>query len=68
MSTRITVGLEFKLSKNYNSIGGTVSVSNEASFNEPTEDLFKRTFSETDKFLDQVKEKAEQYLTLISRK
>jgi len=49
---RKSVTVEFKFSKNYNSVGGAVSYSSSKRPDETTNDLFNRIYSEADSDID----------------
>ena len=49
---RKSVTVEFKFSKNYNSVGGAVSYSSSKRPDETTNDLFNRIYAEADSDID----------------
>jgi len=59
---RQSVSLEFKLSKNYNSVGGSVSFSSDRKEGEDDEQLFKRVYDNVNGKVDRLIAKAEGVL------
>ena len=61
---RESVSLEFKLSKNYNSVGGSVSFSSDRRDGESNEELYKRILLEVEEKVDRLMDKARKVLSL----
>ena len=59
---RKSVTLEFKFSKNYNSIGGAVSLASTVKPDETNEDCFERIFKELDREADTIYGKVKELL------
>jgi hypothetical protein len=59
---RQSVSIEFKLSKNYNSVGGSVSFSSDRKDGESDEELFSRIYSNVDEKVQRLINKAEKVL------
>ena len=60
---RESVSLEFKLSKNYNSVGGSVSFSSDIRDGESTEELYQRILKEVEEKVDRLIDKARKTLS-----
>lgn len=61
---RESVSLEFKLSKNYNSAGGSISFSSDRKEGETNEELFLRVYSECEDKINRLLPKAREVLGL----
>ena len=59
---RQSVSLEFKLSKNYNSAGGSISFSSDKRDGESNEELYQRVYKEVEDKIDRLLPKAESVL------
>ena len=59
---RESVTLEFKLSKNYNSVGGSVSFSSDKRDGEDNEALYQRLYKEVEDKIDRLISKAKSVL------
>jgi len=59
---RQSVSIEFKLSKNYNSVGGSVSFSSDRRDGESDDELFERVYSNADTRVQRLINKAEEVL------
>jgi hypothetical protein len=59
---RESVSLEFKLSKNYNSAGGSISFSSDRKEGETDEELFQRVYAECEDKVNRLLPKAHQVL------
>ena len=60
---RESVSLEFKFSKNYNSVGGSVSFSSDRRDGESTEELYQRILTEVEEKVDRLIDKARKTLS-----
>ena len=65
---RISISLDFKLSKNYQTIGGQVGFSSDRKEDETKEDHFKRVYKQVDDMLDAVYEDGKKILGVITGK
>ncbi len=61
---RQSVSLEFKLSKNYNSAGGSVSFSSDRKDGESNEELYQRILKEVEEKVDRLTDKARKVLSI----
>ena len=59
---RESVTLEFKFSKNYNSVGAAISFSSDRKEGEDNDQLFNRVYKEAEVRFDQLVSKAEKVL------
>lgn len=59
---RMNVSLDFKLSKNYNSIGGQVGFASSRKDKETDEEFFNRVYSTTNSMIEKVYEDANKFL------
>jgi hypothetical protein len=59
---RQSVSIEFKLSKNYNSVGGSVSFASDRKDGEGEEELFQRVYNNVDEKVQRLINKAEKVL------
>jgi len=66
-SDRFSVSLDFKISKNYNSIGGSVSYCSSQKENESTDELFLRIYEEVGNRLTQIESDAITFLDTIKK-
>ena len=67
MEDRITVGLEFKFSKNYNSIGGSIGISSDKGSNESIDDAFVRVYKKANECLDKISNDGETTLRIKAK-
>ena len=65
MEDRKSVTIEFKISKNYNSIGGSVGYSSDRKPGETLDECFERVFKEADKNSDILFDKAQRILNSV---